>query len=60
MPLLTRQDPLVELFKFYGLAGIAITKTEKFLGEILKDLFYLIFVLPLCTYHCLTLLFHST
>lgn len=43
MPLLTRQDPLVELFKFYGLVGVAITKTEKILGEILKDLFYLIF-----------------
>lgn len=60
MPLLTRQDPLLELFKCYGMVGIALTKTKKILGEILKVLFYLIFVLPLCTYHCLTPISHST
>ena len=43
MPLLTRQDPLLELFKLYGLVGIALTEAEKILGEILKVLFYLIF-----------------
>lgn len=60
MPLLTRQDPPLELFKFYDLVGTALTKAEKILGEILKVLFYLIFMLPLCTYHCLTPISHST
>lgn len=60
MPLLTRQDPLLALFKFYDLVGIALTKMKKIMGEILKVLFNLIFVLPLCTYHCLTPIFHSS
>lgn len=42
MALLTRQDPLSELFKFCWLVGIVPAKAEKILGEILKILFYLI------------------